>query len=394
MKRNAHFKALSARYLFSEIQMRKTQFAKENPSAKLLSLCVGDTSEPLLPLISSSLAKTSEALGTREGYRGYGPEEGIFELREAVAHTQYLGKFTGNEVFISDGAGCDIGRLQLLFGSDISISVPDPTYPAYLDGSLLQGVKKIVFLPCLPENDFFPEFKERTDLIYFCSPNNPTGKAASYAELQKLVTFAQKNRSIILFDAAYSAYVQDPSFPRSIYDIEGADEVAIEIGSLSKMAGFTGVRLGWTVVPEKLKYDDGSAVRQDWNRVVTTIFNGASIISQKGALTVLAHLPEVKKQLSIYLENARLLKEALAKLYPVYGGENAPYIWTHFKGKKSWDAFQELMEQTHIVATPGSGFGPSGEGFLRFSAFGSTASVLEAIQRLSHVGAAVCSGRS
>jgi LL-diaminopimelate aminotransferase len=251
-------------------------------------------------------------------------------------------------------------------------------------------VKKIVFLPCTPENDFFPDLTtaERTDLIYFCSPNNPTGAVATKQQLERLVQFAQANRSIIIFDAAYANYIQDPLLPRSIYEIEGAQEVAIEVNSFSKLAGFTGVRLGWTVVPEALCYDDGASVKADWNRLISTIFNGASNIAQSGGVAVFEDegLHQIQALTTYYLENAELIKEALEKQkYEVYGGINAPYLWVRFQGQKSWDVFQQFLEQFHLVTTPGSGFGPAGESFLRLTAFGKRETVLEAIQRFNNL---------
>ena len=238
-------------------------------------------------------------LGTRAGYSGYGSSQGLESLRCNIKAKIYYNTIQTDEIFISDGAKCDIGRLQMLFGKNVSIAVQDPAYPVYVDGSLIQGVETIVSMPCSPENDFFPNLKAlpRTDLIYFCSPNNPTGTAATKAQLEQLVTYAAKNRSIIIFDAAYANFIQDPNLPKSIYEIPGATEVAIEVGSFSKLAGFTGVRLGWTVVPNALKYDDGSSVKADWNRLVSTVFNAASNIAQHGGNAVLEAqgLNEIKK---------------------------------------------------------------------------------------------------
>jgi LL-diaminopimelate aminotransferase len=238
---------------------------------------------------------------------------------------------------------------------------------------------------CGPDNDFFPDLQAvpRVDLIYICSPNNPTGAVCTRSQLEELVAFAKKNRSIILFDSAYAAYIQDPELPRSIYEIEGAREVAIEIGSFSKLAGFTGIRLGWTVVPHALKYEGGHSVRSDWNRITTTLFNGASIIAQYGGI---ASLESDQPCIDYYLENACLIKRALQELgYEVFGGTNAPYLWVRFPGKDSWDVFQQLLEQAQIVSTPGSGFGPGGEGFIRFSSYGKREDILQAIKRLNSI---------
>lgn len=388
MKRNQNMTRLKANYLFPEINLRKKEFLAAHPEAILISLGIGDTTEAIPESIAHAMAAEANALGTLKGYTGYGPEQGMKPLREKIASKIYGDRVKPEEVFVSDGAKCDLGRLQLLFGDDISIGVQDPAYPVYIDGSLIQGVKEIISMPCSPENQFFPDLQtaKRTDLIYFCSPNNPTGAVATKAQLEDLVRFAKKNRSIILFDSAYACYIQDPSLPKSIFEIEGAKEVAIEIGSFSKLAGFTGVRLGWTVVPEELKYDDGTSVRADWNRITSTIFNGASNIAQVGGCQVLEEkgLKEISTLIHTYLENARIISETLVNLgFEVYGGKNAPYLWVRFKGKKSWDVFQEFLDRYHIVTTPGSGFGPAGEGYIRLTAFGHRENIREAAKRLT-----------
>lgn len=387
VKRNSSMARLSSNYLFPEINARKKQFLASNPKANLISLGVGDTTEPIPPSITDSLVHAAARLGSVSGYSGYGPEQGIEDLRRLIASTLYPNMAQPQEVFISDGAKCDIGRLQLLFGHDISIAVQDPAYPVYVEGSLMRGVNNIVYMPCSPENGFFPDLKAtpRTDLIYFCSPNNPTGAVATRKQLEQLIAFAKANRSIIIFDSAYANYIQDASLPKSIFEIDGAREVALEISSFSKIAGFTGVRLGWTVIPEELKYDDGSSVKTDWNRVMSTIFNGASNIAQHGGCAVLSPsgLQEIRTMTNFYLENCRIVQEALEGLgYEVFGGKNAPYLWVRFKGRKSWDVFQEFLEKHHIVTTPGSGFGPGGESFVRFSAFGHRERIKEAASRL------------
>ena len=371
-------------YLFSEIAARRRQFVQDHPGVQLISLGIGDTTEPLSPSVAEALVKSSHRLGTPQGYVGYGPEQGIDLLREKIAEVIYKGQFSPREVFVSDGVCCDIARLQVLFGSGVRIAVQDPSYPAYIDGSLLNGVREIHLMPCLIENSFFPNVHKLppVDLIYFCSPNNPTGVAASHAQLKELVAFAQDRRSIIIFDRAYSSFISDPSLPKSIYEVEGAEAVAIEIGSFSKSAGFTGVRLGWSVVPEALKYSCGRSVRSDWDRIVTTLFNGASIIAQHGGMAALVD-KESSGAIKLYLENARLIKSALEAMgYEVFGGTQAPYLWVRFPGKASWDVFQELLEKAHIITVPGSGFGPSGEGFIRFSAYGKRENILCAIDRL------------
>lgn len=387
MKRNPTMGRLQANYLFPEINLRKRQFLAQYPEASLISLGIGDTTEPLPESIAESLVHASAALGSANGYSGYGPEQGEKILREKISAKMYANNVSPDEIFISDGAKCDLGRLQMLFGAAVSIAVQDPAYPVYIEGSMIQGVKTIVYMPCTPENHFFPDLNSlaRTDLIYFCSPNNPTGAVATKLQLEQLVRFAEKNRSIIIFDSAYAHYIQDSTLPKSIYEIEGAKNVAIEVSSFSKLAGFTGVRLGWTVIPNELQYDDGSSVRADWNRLISTVFNGASNIVQKGGCAVLDDkgMQEVAKMGTYYLENAAIIKKKLNDLgYEVFGGANAPYLWVRFKGQKSWDVFQHFLERYHLVTTPGSGFGPGGEGFIRFTAFGHRKNILEAVSRL------------
>jgi LL-diaminopimelate aminotransferase len=280
--------------------------------------------------------------------------------------------------------------LQTLFGSKVSIAVQDPAYPVYVDGSILHGIESIHYLPCTPENNFFPtlDSSKKTDLLYFCSPNNPTGAVATKEQLKRLVAFAREQKSILIFDSAYAHFVQDPTLPSSIYEIEGADEVAIETGSFSKIAGFTGVRLGWTIVPKKIKYEDGLSVHSDWRRLTSTIFNGACNIAQYGGVAILSDSgqKEIENLTKFYMENTRILKNALrGSHYTVYGGDHAPYVWIHFKGKTSWGTFQEILETHHLVTTPGVGFGPCGEGFIRISAFGHRHNILKAAERLAHL---------
>lgn len=397
-KRNPNIAKLHAGYLFPEIHKRKVAFIEKNPTAKIISLGIGDTTEPIPEAISHGMAEYSKELGTLDGYSGYGPEKGIPALRELVADTVYKGIVKPDDVFISDGSKCDIGRLQILFGSDCTVALQDPTYPAYVDSAVVSGksgkfdqvkgqYENVVYMPCNPENHFFPDLKNtpRTDIIFFCSPNNPTGTVATREQLKELVAFAKQNKSIIIYDAAYAHFIQDLRFPKTIYEIEGAREVAIELGSMSKMAGFTGVRLGWSVVPRELKFEDGSEVHQDWHRLHHTYFNGASNIAQHGAISALHERGwnEVVNQTKFYLENAKILRDVFKKKgYEVYGGVHAPYLWVKFPDKKSWDVFEMLLTNAHIVCTPGAGFGPSGEGFIRFSAFGHRENIIEAAARL------------
>jgi LL-diaminopimelate aminotransferase len=398
VKRNKNFAKLQSGYLFPEINRRKKEFLEKNPDAEIISLGIGDTTEPITKHIAKALTGAASGLGTSGGYSGYGNEQGLTELREKIASKVYNGIVSGEEVFVSDGAKPDIGRLQLLFGNDAKIAVQDPSYPVYIDSSVMFGktgnynnstnrFEDIVYMPCTPENSFFPDLQKipKADVIFFCSPNNPTGAVATKEQLKQLVECAKKNKSIIIFDAAYREYIRDDNLPKSVFEIEGAKEVAIEVNSFSKPIGFTGVRLGWTVIPNELKFEDGSLVRQDWNRVMTTIFNGASNISQKGALAALDDegLKEMKETVSYYMENAKIIKSTLQDLgYDAYGGDNAPYIWAKINEKTSWEAFEYLLEEANVITTPGVGFGQAGEGFLRFSAFGHSEDIKEAVQRL------------
>jgi LL-diaminopimelate aminotransferase len=401
VKRNPHLAKLQSGYLFPEINKRKHRFLEQNPQARLISLGIGDTSEPIPLPIVEGLKQEAIALGTREGYTGYGPEKGSSPLRKRIAEELYQNRVDSEEVFISDGSKCDIGRLQILFGSQSTIAVQDPSYPVYIDTGVIlgqtgpytpfsSGYDKIVYMPCRPENGFFPDLTEvkPTNLIYFCSPNNPTGAVATHEQLTLLVKWAQEHRSILIYDAAYSAYIQDPHLPRSIYEIEGARNVAIELGSFSKMIGFTGVRLAWSIIPKTLCFEDGSSVHQDWSRIHSTFFNGASNLAQAGGLAALTPhgLTAMKELIDFYMINTQLIKSALTEIgYEVYGGEQAPYIWVKYPTLTSWEAFDHLLERAHLICTPGSGFGPGGEGFVRFSAFGNRETILEAIDRLKRL---------
>jgi LL-diaminopimelate aminotransferase len=337
-------------------------------------------------------------LASEEYYTGYGPEQGMMSLRTALAENYYRGMIDPQEIFVSDGSKCDVGRLQILFGSQTTMAVQDPSYPAYVDTGVINGqtssflplkqqYQGITYLPCSPENNFFPNLTNlpRTDLIYFCSPNNPTGTAATYEQLKELVQFAKRNQSIIIFDAAYASFVRNVNVPQSIYEIEGAKEVAIELGSFSKMIGFTGVRLGWSVVPKELCFEDGHSIQKDWNRVICTFFNGASNIVQAGGLAALQEsgLQAMRELSAYYMENSDILKKIFKESgCRVFGGENVPYLWVHFPGLSSWNAFEILLEESQILSVPGSGFGPSGEGFLRFSAFCKRSDILSALPRI------------
>jgi len=388
MQRNGHFEGLKAGYLFPEVAKRRKLFQESHPEAKVISLGVGNTTEPLTPHIKAALAAVAERLGTVSGYTGYGDEQGEQALRAAIAAIHYGGKVQPDEVFVSDGAKCDIGRLQILFGSCKAV-VQDPAYPVYVDGSIIQGAG-LRYMPCTRDNLFMPDVSliPEGSIVYFCSPNNPTGAVATREQLSLLVSEVRRKKSILVFDAAYSEYVSDPALPKSVYEIDGAKECAIEVNSFSKPIGFTGVRLGWSIVPKALKYEDGRSVHADWLRIATTLFNGASNIAQAGGLASFdpEGRAEMRSLVGYYMGNARIIKAALVGLgLECIGGDNAPYIWARFPGRDSWEVFGEILEKCHVVTTPGSGFGPAGQSYIRFSAFGHRENVEEASSRLARL---------
>ena len=375
---------------------------KKNPGAKIISLGIGDTTEPIPKPITDGMVAAAAALGTAEGYSatgGYGPDGGQMALREAIVEKLYPGTpITFADIFVSDGSKCDISRMLQMFGSGRKVAVQDPSYPAYVDSSVIMGhstgfddatmqYKNITYMPCNAENDFFPELSaaKGSELIFFCSPNNPTGAAATREQLTELVNRALEDGSIIIYDAAYSAFVGNPDCPKTIYEIPGAEKCAIETCSFSKYAGFTGLRLGWTVFPEALKFADGTSVRADWARMMGTGFNGASNVAQGAGLACLsdAGLTAMSDLVGFYKENAAILKKTWEEMgYTVYGGTDAPYVWVSFDGRDSWEVFTEILEKTNIVTTPGAGFGPAGNGYVRCSAFGSRENINEAARRL------------
>lgn len=402
--RNENFAKLAGGYLFPEIGRRRTAYLEENPDMadRIISLGIGDTTMPIPKHILSGLVEGASKLGTKEGYSGYGAEQGMGPLREKIATVLYNGIISADEVFVSDGAKCDIMRVQQMFGPGVTSAVQDPSYPVYVDTSVMMGqtggidestsqYDNIVYMPCTAENDFFPDYASlpRADVVYFCSPNNPTGAAATKEQLTELVKTCKERGSILVFDAAYAPFIRDENVPKSIFEIEGAREVAIEVNSFSKYAGFTGVRLGWTVIPSDLTFSDGSLVRNDFNRVMTTAFNGASNIVQGGGLACLdpEGQEEINELIDYYLENAAMMKEAMESIgFKVFGGDNAPYVFVQLpEGKSSWDMFSEILEKAQIVTIPGAGFGPGGEGYLRLSAFAPRDSVIEACARLKEV---------
>ncbi len=400
---NDHYLKLKAGYLFPEIGRRVKAFTEANPQAKVIRLGIGDVTEPLPAACTNAMHKAVDEMAGRDTFRGYGPEQGYDFLREAIAKNDYQARgvdVAADEVFVSDGSKCDTGNILDIFGGENRIAVQDPVYPVYVDTNVMAGhtgtaddqgrYGGLVYLPCTAENDFTPELpRDKVDVIYLCYPNNPTGTVATKETLARWIEFAKANDAIIFFDAAYEAYITDSAIPRSIYEIPGARDVAIEFRSFSKNAGFTGTRCAFTVVPKGLTGTTPGGERKEihplWTRRHTTKFNGVSYIVQRGAEAV--YSPDGRRQISeliaFYLENARLLREGLQSAgVTVYGGVNAPYIWLKTPGGlKSWDFFDQLLQKGHLVGTPGSGFGASGEGYFRLSAFNSRANIEEAVRR-------------
>lgn len=399
-KINENYNKLAAGYLFPEIAKRTREFAAANPDAEVMRLGIGDTTEPLAPLVIKDLHAGVDKLAKTETYSGYGDEQGNTKLREAL--TDFYKKLgvevDTSEIFVSDGAKSDSANIQSIFSTDNIVAVQDPAYPVYVDTNVIAGrtgqnqnglYDGLIYMPCTEENGFFPNLPDtKVDLIYICSPNNPTGAVVAKEQLKKFVDYARENKAVIIFDAAYSSYISDDSLPRSIYQIEGAKECAIEINSFSKSAGFTGVRLGWTVVPKSLLVEgtEEGKVNALWNRRQCTMFNGASNIVQEGGLAVLSDegQKQCQKTVEYYMENARIIKAGLEKVgLTTFGGENAPYVWMKTpKNMKSWDFFDKLLNETHVVGTPGSGFGPNGEGYFRLSAFGHRENIEKAVKSI------------
>lgn len=401
-KINSNYQKLQAGYLFPEIGKRVRAYASENPTAKIIRLGIGDVVLPLPAPILAAMRQGVEELGKVETFKGYGPEQGYDFLLKAISdHFKSQGaQVEPDEVFVSDGSKCDTANIQEIFDVDNAIAVTDPVYPVYVDTNVMAGrtgfseggrYEKLVYMPTTAENGFDPELpKVKADIIYLCSPNNPTGAVMSRESLKKWVDFAKKTEAVILFDAAYEAFITEPGLVRSIYEIPGAREVAIEFRSLSKTAGFTGTRCAYTVVPKDLKArnDKGDlvAVHGLWNRRQTTKFNGVSYPIQKAAAAVFS--PEgakaVQEVIAYYMENARIIRTGLAAAgYTVYGGVNAPYIWLKVPaGLDSWGFFDKLLKEIQVVGTPGSGFGKCGEGYFRLSAFGIRENVIEAVERI------------
>lgn len=402
---NEHFLKLQSNYLFSDIAKKVNSFKITHPKQKIIRMGIGDVTQPLAPAVIEAMHKAVDEMASKETFHGYGPEQGYPFLIDAIIKNDYesIGvSLEPSEVFISDGAKSDCGNIGDLLRHDNSIGVTDPVYPVYIDSNVMSGRtgtwengiwSDVVYIPCTAENQFVPELpSRRVDIIYLCYPNNPTGTTLTKEELKKWVNYALANDAIIMYDSAYEAYIQDPTIPHSIYEIKGAKKVAIEFRSFSKTAGFTGVRCGYTVIPKEVSATTLKGERvflnKLWHRRQCTKFNGTSYITQRGAEAV--YSPEGKMQIrqtiNYYMNNAKLMKEGLEACgLQVYGGTNAPYLWVKTPdGLSSWKFFEKLLYEVFIVSTPGVGFGPSGEGYLRLTAFGDHDDTIEAIQRIQH----------
>lgn len=402
---NENYLKLKAGYLFPEISKRVKIYSEKNPSAKIIRLGIGDVTLPIVPSVVDAMIEASKEMGTVGGFHGYGPEQGYSFLLKSIADHDYgsLGiKIDESEIFVSDGSKCDCGNIQEIFSTDSKIAVADPVYPVYVDTNVMAGrtgeigpdgrYSNLIYMPATKENGFQPEIpKEKADIVYLCYPNNPTGTVTTKESLKAWVEYAKKNNSIILYDSAYEAFISEPGVPRSIYEVEGAKEVAIEFRSFSKTAGFTGLRCAYIVIPKELKGRTRSgeevSLNSLWNRRHTTKFNGVSYVTQKGAEA--CYSPQGKKEIqtsiAYYMANASKIRDGLKKAgYEVFGGVNAPYIWLKTSDNlSSWDFFDKLLNKAQVVGTPGSGFGPAGEGYFRLSAFGKKEDVEEAIARIT-----------
>ena len=401
LKANANYLKLPGSYLFSTIAKKVSAYKEAHPDRTVISLGLGDVTQPLPPAVIKALHGAVDEMAAKESFKRYAPDLGYDFLRKAIAENDYKARgcdIAEDEIFVSDGAKSDSGNIQEIFDGDCRIAVCDPVYPVYVDSNVMAGRtgtydaeserwSNVIYMPCTADNSFVPEFPAETpDIIYICSPNNPTGTAMSRADLQKWVDYANEHKSVIIYDAAYEAYISEEDVPHSIYECSGADTCAIEIRSFSKNAGFTGTRLGYTVVPKALKDADGVQLHGLWARRHGTKFNGAPYIQQKAGAAV--YTPEgqaeIKALVSYYMENAGTVRKALAEAgYTVYGGVNAPYIWLKTPdGMGSWDFFDHMLEDANVVGTPGSGFGPSGEGYFRLTAFGTHENTAEAVDRI------------
>ena len=399
---NENYTKLKASYLFSDIAKRVSAYTAANPAKPVIRLGIGDVTEPLPPVCLEAFHAGVSELGDRATFKGYGPEQGYAFLREAIAQHDYAArgcKIDADEIFVSDGSKCDCGNIQEIFGNDIRLAIPDPVYPVYVDTNVMAGrtganvngrYEGVTYLESTPANGYVPAIPSvATDLIYLCFPNNPTGAVATKAQLAAWVAYAKANQAIILFDSAYEAYIRDPQIPHSIYEIEGARDVAMEFRSYSKTAGFTGTRCAYLVVPKSLQAYDAAgkphSVHALWNRRHTTKFNGVSYPVQKAAAAIYTETgkQQVRAMTDFYLGNAKLIREAMGRLgLPCVGGDNAPYIWIN-TGRDSWEFFDLLLNTAQVVCTPGAGFGKCGEGHVRISAFNSRANVEQALERIA-----------
>lgn len=397
---NEHYLKLQGSYLFSTIAKKVSEYQKEHPQAEVIRLGIGDVTQPLVPAIIEALHNAVEEMGTTEGFHGYGPEQGYEFLRECIAREDYQNRgcpISAEEIFISDGAKQDVGNIQEIFGLGNRVAVCDPVYPVYVDTNVMAGrtgefnvrtggYEGLIYLKCLEENGFSPRLPgEKPDLIYLCFPNNPTGMVITRTALQEWVDYANQNGSVILYDAAYEAYITEEGIPHSIYECEGARRCAIEFHSFSKNAGFTGLRLGYTVIPRELSCN-GVSLHELWNRRHGTKYNGAPYLVQRAGEAVYSSegKAQLKEQVAYYMENARLIREELkAAGFTVYGGVNAPYIWLKVPERmSSWEFFDDLLKKAQVVGTPGVGFGQGGEGFFRLTAFGTRENTLKALERI------------
>ena len=393
---NENFLELQDSYLFSTIAKKVAKFTEENPDKKLIKLGIGDVTKPIVPAVLEAMHKAVDEIGTQEGFKGYGPEQGYEFLRNAIVENDYKSRgveIEPDEVFVSDGAKCDCGNIVDIFGKDNKVAITDPVYPVYLDTNIMSG-REVIYLPVTAENNFVPELpKEKVDMIYLCFPNNPTGTILNKEKLKKWVDYAKENQSIILYDAAYEAFITEKDIPHSIYEVEGAKEVAIEFKSYSKTAGFTGVRCAYVVIPKALKgytkKGEEVSLNKLWNRRTCTKFNGVSYVVQRAAEATYSEegKKQIKENINYYLENAKIIKQGLEEAgFTCYGGVNSPYIWLKVpEGMTSWEFFDELLEKANVVGTPGSGFGPHGEGYFRLTAFNTKERTLEAIKRIKNM---------
>ena len=391
---NENFLMLENDYLFANVLKRKEEYQKKYPHTKIINMGVGDVTLPIVPCVIKAMKQATDEMANSTTFKGYGPVQGYSFLKEKIIQVDYQARgvcFDETELFISDGSKCDLGNIIELFATDNRVGIVDPVYPVYRDTNLMAGRKGIHYLPATEENDFKPQIpKEKLDIIYLCYPNNPTGTVLTKEELEQWVAYAKENKTILLFDSVYEAFITDKTIPHSIYEIEGAKEVAIEFRSMSKLAGFTGIRCSYLVIPKELKLttQEGKEVSFNslWNRRQTTKFGGVSYITQRAAEAVYTKegQKQIRQNISYYLENARYLKTQLEKIgFLVYGGSNSPYLWVKIpEGEKSWDFFDRLLNETGVIGTPGVGFGKWGEGFFRFTAFGRKEDIEEAIKRI------------